>query len=185
MSVETFQHVGKRVELGDVALSKEDVSAFRLSALKGARITEFVETDTESRFKTRSSADGIMTDRDLAADYDVAAMAFFAKGVALWDMDYARTKITFARYNQKNEGVKIYNIYDVESFGGEPVRATRLVRVIRNLSRLAFDETGEPVREKYDEQRKAYEVQMTSDDVARVDELVERITRRSLITGGH
>ena len=49
----------------------------------------------------------------------------------------------------------------------------------------ASDANGEPVQDTYSRQHKAFEVQMTSDDVVSVDRQVERIVNRSRVTRGH
>lgn len=184
-NTETFQHIGKRVEFGDVALTPEDVALFRLTALQGVRIRKFARTDTQTALLVSSFTDGVIAPRDAAADYSVYSSAFYSKSVMESDPDYARSTITFARFNDKNRNTKIYNIYDVESFEGETVMAAHRVRVIRDLSRIAFSEEGEPYEDVYSRQRKGYETPMTSKDVANVAHLVDRITTRARITGGH
>lgn len=187
MPKEVFQLVGKPVEKGDVSLSNEDVAAFREIALSGLKLNEHSmdeHTDT-TKIITSSFTDGIITERDLAADYDVYSLMFRGETVMSSDPDRARITVTLARYNLANQGLKIYNIYDVHSLEGETVMAARRVRIIRELSRLTFDEIGQPFLEKYDKQWKAYEVPMTSQDVEYVGAFSGRLAKRVSVTGGH
>jgi len=62
------------------------------------------------------------------------------------------------------------------------VSAVRRVRVIRNLTRLAFDETGEPYEDNYSRQRKAFEYPMESSDVEVVVTRVTQIMNRQRVT---
>jgi hypothetical protein len=180
---ELFTHVGPRVELGDVAISSDDAESFRQTALKGVKIKKLLVADHETLIQTTAFTDGILS--DASADYDIYSMAVYSKSVLGDTPDFWRSVISFARFNAKNADTKIYNIYDVESYEGTPVRAVRTVRIIRNLSRLAFDDNGEPVQDTYSRQHKAFEVQMTPDDVSSVDQQVERIVNRSRVTRGH
>lgn len=176
---EVFQHVGKRVEQGTVLVTPEDVELFRLTALEGVKMRKFSRTETQTTFWMSSFTSGAVILRDSASDYDVPSLAFYSKTVMESEPDYGRSTITFARYSQRDRNTKIYNIYDVESQDGEATMAVRRVRILRDLSRIAFNEDGEPYDDVYSHQRKVYEVPMTSDDVVRVARLVDRITRRA------
>ena len=180
---ELFTHIGPRVEPGDVAISFEDAETFWRTALKGVKVKKLLVADHETRIQTTAFTDGIVS--DASADYDIYSMAVYSKSVLGNMPDFWRSVISFARFNAKHADTKIYNIYDVESYEGTPLRAVRTVRIIRNLSRLAFDASGEPMQDTYSRQHKAFEVQMTSDDVVSVDRQVERIVKRSRVTRGH
>lgn len=182
-SGELFTHVGPRIALGDVAISPDDAEIFRQTALKGVKIRKLFIDDHETLIQTTAFTDGLLS--DAAADYEVDSMAVYSKSILGSTPDFWRSVVSFARFNAKHNDTKIYNIFEVENYEGELVRAVRTVRIIRNLSRLAFDDNGDPVQDTYSRQHKAFEVQMTSDDVSSVDLQVDRIVSRSRVTRGH
>lgn len=182
MSTGTFEHVGPRVEFGDVAISAGEAELFRKSALQGIKVKELVLDDDETRIVTSAYTSGFLS--DAAADYDVYSSAFYSKTTMGANPDFWRSVITFARFNSKQSDTKIYNIFDVESYQGEPTFAARRVRVIRNLSRIAFDENGDPFEDTYSHQRKTFETPMTSEDVTTALRRVEGVINRSRATRG-
>ncbi len=181
----TFEHVGPKVEYGDVVISNEEADQFRQTALKGAKLTglHIDDDDTRTIIQLTSYADGILS--DAIGDYEVYSMSLVSKTILQANPDSWRSVISFARFNAKHRDTKIYNIYEVEGIMGEVTLAVRRVRVIRNLSRIAFDDNGDPFEDIYDRQRKAFETPLLSEDIEAIDARVERTTSRSLITGGH
>lgn len=175
-----FEQVGKHVELGDVSISQDDADRFRHAALQGAKIHKLFIGDSSTYIWTASYATGVLA--QAASDYEVDERAFYAKSVAGQDPHFWRSVITFARFNQKHADTKIYNIYEVEAQGGELLTAVRKVRIIRNLTRIAFDENGEPTEDIYSRQRKGFEVPMQPEDVDLVVRDVERIVNRQRVT---
>lgn len=182
-STPLFEHIGPRVEDGDVTLAPDELELFRSAALKGVKLKELQLDDRQTKIVTLSHTSGLLS--EAWGDYDVYANAFYAKTeLGGNDLDFWRSVISFARYNDKNRGTKIYNIYEVEGSGEQPHKALRTVRIIRNLSRIAFDDDGNPYDDKYSEQYKSFERPMTTDDVLRVSYGVERISARNRATGG-
>ena len=176
----TFEHVGPRVDFGTVLIDPDEAETFRKTLLQGTRIRQLAINDESSLLWTTSYATGVLS--TAAADYAVDESAYYAKTLAGSNPDYWRSVITFARYNQQQADTKIYNIYEVESQSGELVSAVRRVRVIRNLTRLAFDEAGEPYEDNYSRQRKAFEYPMESSDVEVVATRVAHIMNRQRVT---
>lgn len=181
-NVELFKHVGPRVQFGEVGISNDEAEAFRQTALKGAKINELILDDDYTSIQTSCNTSGFIT--DAAADYDVYSHSFYTKTTLGSDPDFWRSSITFARYNQKHSDTKIYNTYDVETQEGEVLMAVHRVRIIRKLSRLAFDQNGEPYNSIYSRQFKSYETQMVPEDIPDIDLRIERLLSRNKVTGG-
>ena len=177
-----YKHIGPRVESGDVLISGEEAEIFRKTTLKGSKINKLIIDDEKTLVQTSSFTSGFMS--DAAADYDVYSSAFYAKRDSGVAPNFWRSVISFARFNMKHSDTKIYNIYEVESYEGELARAVRQVRVVRNLSRIAFDADGNPFDDTYSRQHKAFEKPMMSEDVETVDRQVESIVKRYYATSG-
>lgn len=177
-----FEHVGPIVDFGDVRIDNDQAEAFRKSALNGTKIRKLAIEDESSLVLTTSYATGVLS--TAAADYDVSESSFYAKSFSGLHPDYWRSVVTFARYNQKHADTKIYNVYEVEAYAGEVTSAVRRVRVIRNLSRIAFDQAGEPYEDMYSRQRKSFEIPMQPDDVGFVSTSMTRIMNRQRVTSG-
>lgn len=178
---ETFQHIGPRVAYGTAQITPDEAEVFRQAALQGAKVNKLAVSDDETRIQTSAYTSGLLS--DAAGDYDVYSMAFYAKSILGSDPDFWRSTVTFARFNDKHRDTKIYNIYEVETHGGEVAIATRRVRVIRHLSRIAFDDDGNPFEDVYSRQRKAFERAMTSDDIVNVNQSMQRLVNRQKVTG--
>lgn len=181
-NVETFQHIGPRVAYGTAAITFEEAEQFRQSALLGAKINRLVIDDDATQIQTSAYTNGLLS--DAVGDYDVYSSAFYTKTVKGNGPDFWRSIVTFARFNDKHRDTKIYTAFEVETCEGEVELALRRVRVIRNLSRIAFDDDGNPFEDIYSRQRKAYEAVMTGDDVAMVAQRMKRIIERHRATGG-
>ncbi len=180
-SSETFQHIGPRVAYGTAQLTPDEAEYFRQAALQGAKVNKLIVTDDETRIQTSAFTSGLLS--DAVGDYDVYSQAFYAKSILGSRPDFWRSTVTFARFNDKHRDTKIYNIYEVESHAGEVAIATRRVRVIRHLSRIAFDDEGNPFEDVYSRQRKAFERAMTSEDITIVDQRMKRLVSRQQVTG--
>jgi hypothetical protein len=176
---EHYQHVGPRVEFGCVGITPGEADRFRRATLEGVKIKQLEIGDNTTLILTTSYATGMLS--NAAGDYEVDESAFFAKNTGQQSPDYWRSVITFARYNQKHADTKIYNIYETEWSGGEVVSAVRRVRVIRNLTRIAFDESGDPYEDVYSRQYKAFEAPMTGEDVTIVEDRVRRTMARQRV----
>jgi len=175
-----FEHVGPHVDFGTVLIDNDQAETFRQNALQGTKIHKLSIDDELTYIWTASYASGVLS--DAAADYQVEESSFYAKSIAGANPDYWRSVVTFARFNLQNKETKIYNIFEVEAHAGEVTSAVRKVRVLRNLSRLAFDEkTGEPYEDIYSRQRKTFEVPMEPDDVSQVATRIGRIMSRQRI----
>lgn len=175
-------HVGPHVEFGQAAISDVEAEAFRKTSLKGIKIAKLALGEHTTEIQTLAYTSGMMS--DAAGDYDVTSSAFYSK-LTLGDApNFWRGVITFARFNDKHRDTKIYNAYEVVTNEGEPLLAVRRVRIIRNLTRLVFDESGEPYEDVYSKQHKGYERPMTSDDIDLVSQQVGRIINRSRATRG-
>lgn len=175
-------HVGPHVEFGEAAISDVEAEAFRKTSLKGIKIAKLAISEHATQIQTLAYTSGMMS--DAAGDYDVTSSAFYSKLTLGSEPNYWRGVVTFARFNDKHRDTKIYNSYEVVTNEGEPLLAVRKVRIIRNLTRLVFDESGEPYEDVYSKQHKGYEQPMTSEDIDLVDQQVERIIRRSRATRG-
>lgn len=171
----TFEHIGPTVEYGDVRIDEAAGELFRKTALLGTRLRRLHIGDVSTQIETTSYATGMLS--DAASDYEVDEVAYFSRSTGWQNPEYWQSKMTFARYNQKHADTKIYTIYEAEYHGGEVTSAVRRVRIIRNLTRLAFED-GEPVEDTYSRQHKAFEVPMEPDDVTSVAIAVDRIMRR-------
>jgi hypothetical protein len=178
---ETFQHIGPRVAFGTAQISSDEAEHFRQVALQGSKVNKLRVSDDETLIQTSAYTNGLLS--DAVGDYDVYSMAFYAKSILGSRPDFWRSTVTFARFNDKHRDTKIYNIYEVETHGGEVAIATRRVRVIRNLSRIAFDDDGNPFEDVYSRQRKAFERVMTTDDIHTVDQSMKRLLQRQQATG--
>lgn len=176
-----FEHIGPRVEFGSANITNEEAETFRQIALRGLKINKLFVDDAETRIQTSAYTSGLIS--DAMGDYDVPSLAFYTKSILGTDPDYWRSVITFARFKSSSKEAKIYNIYDVESHGGEVALAARRVRIIRNLARVVFDENGDPYEDVYSRQYKSYETLMTSQDIEEIDQRTSRIIRRSEATG--
>lgn len=177
-----FQVVGPRVEFGTVHIDHDDATRFRQIALNGTTIRDLNITDTSTYIYMTSYATGVLS--DAKGDYAVSDSGFYAKTVAWAQPDYWRSTITFSRFNQKYADQKIYNVFEVESHAGELVSAVRKVRVIRNLTRLAFDpQTGEPIEETYSRQRKAFERPLSPEDIDAIATRATQIVSRQRVLG--
>ena len=175
----TFEHVGPKVDFGTVLIQPEEAETFRKTLLQGAKIRKLEINDESSLLWTTSYATGVLS--TAAADYGVDESAYYAKTLAGSNPDYWRSVITFARYNSQQADTKIYNIYEVESQSGELMSAVRKVRIIRNLTRLTFNNAGEPYEDSYSRQRKAFEYPMESRDVEAVETRVTQIMNRQRV----
>lgn len=175
-----FERIGTPVSFGEVAISDDQAERFRTIALQGTRIKSLQLTDVRTEVVTTSYASGVLS--DAAADYDVYETAYYAKTVRESDPDFWRSVITFARYNQKNADTKIYNRFSIESVNGSVEHAVREVRIIRNLSRIAFDGNGEPFVDTYSRQYKAFEQPLQDDHIDHIETSVDRIIRRQAAT---
>lgn len=173
-----FKLIGPSVEFGDVAIDYEHADSFRQHAMMGTKIRRLEVNETHTLIDTTSYASGVLS--DAAADYSVDERAYFGKTVYGQDPDFWRSSVTFARYNQKNADTKIYNIFEVEAIGSEPVHAVRRVHIIRHLSRLSIED-DEPFEECYSRQYKKFERPMTHEDVAQVNTSIKRIIARQAI----
>lgn len=180
---QNFEKIGAPVSFGDVYISDDHAEEFRKIALQGTRIKSLQLTDTRTEIMTTSYASGVLS--DAAADYDVYETAYYAKSVRESNPDFWRSVITFARYNQKNADTKIYNVFSVESINGSVEHATREVRIIRNLSRIAFDGNGEPIVDTYSRQYKAFEQPLMEGHIDHIATSVDRIMRRQAATRPH
>jgi hypothetical protein len=176
---EYFQQVGPRVEFGQVGITPAEADRFRRVTLEGVKVKRLEISDIATFIMTTSYATGVLS--NAAGDYEVDEASFYAKNIGQQNPDYWRSVITFARYNQKHADTKIYNIYETEWSGGEVVSAVRRVRVIRNLTRIAFDESGDPYEDVYSRQYKAFEAPMTGEDVTIVEDRVRRTMARQRV----
>ncbi|MBC7565243.1 hypothetical protein H7100_03395 [Candidatus Saccharibacteria bacterium] len=176
----TFEHIGPVVDFGDVQIDSDQAEVFRKNALQGTKIHKLLVDDEFSYVWTASYATGVLS--SAAADYDVPESAFYAKSFSGMNPDYWRSVVTFARYNQKHADTKIYNVYEVEAHAGEVTSAVRRVRIIRNLSRLTFNQAGEPYEDTYSRQRKSFETPMQPEDVELVSAHITRIMNRQRVT---
>lgn len=177
---EYFQQVGSRVGLGEISITPAEADRFRRATLEGEKVKRLEISDNATLILTTSYASGVLS--DAAGDYEVDETSFYAKNTAGCDPDYWRSVITFSRYNQKHADTKIYNIYEAEWGGGELIGAIRKVRVIRNLMRIAFDESGEPYEDVYSRQYKTFENPMRGEDVEIVEGRVRRTMSRQRLT---
>lgn len=175
-----FEHIGPIVDFGDVRIDNDHAEAFRKNALEGTKIHKLFIGDESSYIWTASYATGVLS--TAASDYDVPESAFYSKSFTGSHPDYWRSVVTFARYNQKHADTKIYNVYEVEAYGGEVTSAVRRVRILRNLSRITFNQAGEPYEDTYSRQRKSFETPMQPDDVELVSTLMTRIMNRQRVT---
>jgi hypothetical protein len=175
-----FVQVGPRVPAGEVQIGEEDAELFRRETrLSGVHIRKFEMDDSSIKTIATSYAKGELA--DAASDYEVAESSFYAKSIAGTQPNFWHNTVTFARWNLKNRETKIYNIFEVESLEGELTQAVRRVRIIRNLSRIAFDDSGEPYEDVYSRERKVFERPMVEDDVHRVITHMAHITSRQRV----
>lgn len=170
-----FEQVGPVVEYGDVEINREEAERFRQLAQLGTKIKELEVSDSQTRLITTSYATGVLS--DAAGDYEVSESAFYTKSMYDSNPELWNSRITFARYNQRNADTKIYNIYVVESVQGQVLQATRRVHIIRNLSRLVI-QNNEPSEEIYSRQYKAFEQPLVGDDIESIDRRMHQITAR-------
>jgi|GEM_PF-2725872 len=176
----TYIRVGPPVATGDVRISKEDGRAFQQLALLGTKIHRLSLDDDTTAVWANSYASGILSTMD--ADNEVYENAVFSKSIE-GPGPYWRSVVNFVRYNQKHADTKIYNIFDVSSRDGEVSSAIRHVRVVRNLTRIAFnEETGEPYDDNYSRQRRTYQTAMEPEDIGSVALRIERIMNRQKVT---
>ena len=175
-----FEQIGPEVNFGDVRIDNKQAELFRQNALQGTKIRTLSVEDHYSYLLTSAYATGILS--TASADYDVPESAFFSKNFKGANPDYWRSVVTFVRYTQKHADTKIYNAYEVESHGGEVVSAVRRVRIIRNLSRLTFNQAGEPYEDEYSLQRKSFQVPMQPGDVEAIATGMKRIMNRQRVT---
>lgn len=176
-----FEHIGPHVPYGDVHISAEEAEQFRVLSLEGMKIHKLMMTDTDRYMLTASYASGVLARAAIGSDDDVTESAFYAKSMASNNPDYWRSVITFARYKPNNAETKIYNIFEVETHSGEVTMAARTVRIIRNLTRIAFDESGDPYEDTYSRQYKSYQTPMQVGDVSTIATDVDRIMRRQQV----
>lgn len=175
-----FDQVGDTVPYGETAITHDDADRFLSAAMDGVKIRSLFIGDFATEIVTTTYASGILS--NASADYDVTEESCMSKTTFDNKPDRWRSFMMFARYNQKNRDTKIYNMYDIESLGGELMLARRQVRVIRDLTRVAIRD-GDIFEEVYSRQRKAFEVPLTSEDVDLAIERKDRIMRRRLATG--
>lgn len=181
MGGHSFEQVGPKVPYGEVALSADAAEAFRQLALQGVKIKRLELTDEQTHILTASYASGALLRSSMFSfveNRSVADSSFYSRTILGRHPDYWRSVISFARFKQADYESKFYNIYEVESFGGEPTMAVRRVKVLRNLSRLAFNDEGEPFEDIYSRERKAFERPMTDEDVDKITGDVDRVLRR-------
>lgn len=176
-----FEHIGPHVPYGEVFISPEEAERFRILSLEGTRIHKLMMSDTDRYMLTASYASGVLAQAAIGSDDDVSESAFYAKSMASNNPDYWRSVITFARFKQNTADTKIYNVFEVETHNGEVTMAARTVRIIRNLTRIAFDEAGDPYEDTYSRQYKAYQTPMQSGDVETIATDVDRIMRRQRV----
>lgn len=175
-----FEQVGPTVGFGDVLIDEASAERFRKTALQGTKINELLVSDDFTQLKTSSYAGGVLS--DAFGDLNTADTAFYTKNFYGANPDFWRSIVTFARFKKDYADIKIYNRYEVEAHAGEVVAATRQVRVLRNLSRIAFNNEGEPYEDVYSEQRKMFETPMQHQDVKLVGMKMERIMNRQRVT---
>jgi len=178
-----FKHVGPRVAEGDVRITAEQAREFQGIALLGTKIDRLSLDDISTSVWAKSYATGALSTYE--GDYEVDETAVFSKSVEGPEPHYWRSVVNFVRYNEKHADTKIYNIFEVTALQGEVTSAIRRVRVIRNLTRVAFDEeTGEPYDDNYSRQRRTFESPMEPEDIEAVRIRVSRLMSRQLVTSG-
>lgn len=183
-----FEHIGPHVPYGEVYISPEEAEQFRVLSLEGTKIHKLSMTDTDRYMLTASYASAVLALSAIDSDDDVPESAFISKSMASNDPDMWRSKIAFARYKSSTAQEKIYNFFEVESNLGEVTIATRTVRVVRHLTRIAFDEYGNPYDETYSRQNKSFQIPMQPGDVAGIETKIGQVMQRQRVlsqrTGG-
>ena len=177
-----YEHVGPRVEYGDVRISAIEANDFRRIALLGSKITKIAMDDNSSSVWAVSYATGALS--DYWGDYAVPESAILSKSSAGPEPGYWRSAMHLTRYSLKHANVRIHNTFEVQSKDGEVTRAVRSVRVLQAFTRVTFDESRDDfISEVHDKKYKSYEVPMEAEDIPMLGEKLDRLMNRQRVTG--